>query len=73
MAKIEIQAEVSGSVWKVLAKVGDQVEEDEELMILESMKMEIPVMAPEDGVVTEIRYNEEEVCKEGDTVIVLDV
>jgi acetyl-CoA carboxylase biotin carboxyl carrier protein len=73
MSKLEIKAEVTGSVWKVLAKVGDQVEEDDELMILESMKMEIPIMAPEDGVVKEIRFNEEEVCREGETVVILDV
>lgn len=61
MAIIEIKTDITGTVWKVLKRVGDTVEEDEPILILESMKMEIPVAASEHGVVTEI------VVKEGDT------
>ncbi len=61
MAIIEIKTDITGTVWKVLKRVGDTVEEDEPILILESMKMEIPVAALEHGVVTEI------VVKEGDT------
>lgn len=61
MAIIEIKTDITGTVWKVLKQVGDTVEEDEPILILESMKMEIPVAASERGVVTEI------VVKEGDT------
>ena len=61
MAIIEIKTDITGTVWKVLKRIGDTVEEDEPILILESMKMEIPVAASEHGVVTEI------VVKEGDT------
>lgn len=59
---IEVPAHITGTVWKIEVKVGDQVSEDDVLVILESMKMEMPVEAPEDGVVKEIR------CAEGDSV-----
>ena len=55
MADIEVETEVTGNVWKVLCQVGDRVETEQELVILESMKMEIPVEAPQarDGESTE--------------------
>jgi acetyl-CoA carboxylase biotin carboxyl carrier protein len=62
MAIIDIKTEITGNVWKILLQVGSKVAEDEPLMILESMKMEIPVVAVESGVVLEI------LVKEGDTV-----
>ncbi|MGH8811644.1 MAG: biotin/lipoyl-binding carrier protein [Advenella sp.] len=62
MAIIDIKTEITGNVWKILLQVGSKVAEDEPLMILESMKMEIPVVAVESGVVQEI------LVKEGDTV-----
>ncbi len=62
MAIIDIKTEITGNVWKIFKSVGDKVEEDEPILILESMKMEIPVASPEDGVLTEI------LTKEGDTV-----
>ena len=68
----EIKAELVGSVWKITAKVGDQVAEEEELLILESMKMEIPVTAPRAGTVKEIRVKEAEVVKEGQVLVVLE-
>nr|WP_273546371.1 MULTISPECIES: acetyl-CoA carboxylase biotin carboxyl carrier protein subunit [unclassified Xanthobacter] len=54
MSKTSAISEVSGSVWQVLVAVGDSVEEHQELMVIESMKMEIPVLAPKAGRVSEV-------------------
>ena len=69
---MEVKAELVGSVWKVTAQAGDQVAEDDVLMILESMKMEIPVTAPRAGRVAEIRVRETDVVKEGQVLVVLE-
>ena len=68
MAIIEIKTDITGTVWKVLKQVGDTVEEDEPILILESMKMEIPVAASEHGVVTEIVVKEGDTASEGSVV-----
>jgi biotin carboxyl carrier protein len=68
----EIHAEMVANVWKVVAKAGDQVEEGDTLVILESMKMEIPVVAESDGAVREIAVNEGDVVQEGDLIAVID-
>jgi acetyl-CoA carboxylase biotin carboxyl carrier protein len=68
----DVKAELVGSVWKITAKPGDQVAEDDVLMILESMKMEIPVTAPRAGKVSEIRVKEADVVKEGQVLVVLE-
>jgi len=68
----EIHAEMVANVWKVVVKAGDQVEEGDTLVILESMKMEIPVIAESDGVVKQIAVNEGDVVQEGDLIAVLD-
>ena len=68
----EVKAELVGNVWKIVAAIGDKVEEDDTLLILESMKMEIPVVAPHAGTVTEIRVNETEVVKEGQVLAVIE-
>ena len=68
----EIKAELVGNVWKVVAKAGDKVEEDDILVILESMKMEIPVTAPRAGTVKEILVKETDVVKEGQVLAVLE-
>jgi len=68
----EIRAEMVANVWKVVAGVGDRVEEDDVLLILESMKMEIPVVAPQAGTVKEIRVKETEVVKEGQVLAVIE-
>ena len=68
----EIRAELVGNVWKVEAQPGDQVEEDDVLLILESMKMEIPVTAPRAGRVAEIKVKETDVVKEGQVLVVLE-
>lgn len=72
MAEIEVCSEITGNVWKIVKQVGDSVEEDEPIVILESMKMEIPVSAPEDGTIKEIRITEGEVVQEGAVVAVLE-
>jgi len=59
-------------VWQVRTEVGAHVAEGDELVILESMKMEIPVTAPNDGVVTEVRVAPEDKVQEGDVVAVLE-
>ena len=69
----EVATEVTGMVWKIMVKEGDQVTEGDELIIMESMKMEIPILAPADGTVKEILAKEEDVLNEGDTVLLLDV
>ncbi|HZD97744.1 MAG TPA: biotin/lipoyl-binding carrier protein [Micromonosporaceae bacterium] len=68
----EIHAEMVANVWKVVAKAGDAVEEGDTLVILESMKMEIPVIAESDGVVKQIAVNEGDVVQEGDLIAVVD-
>lgn len=68
MAIIEIKTDITGSVWKILKSIGDAVEEDEPILILESMKMEIPVAAPEHGVVREILVKEGDTAPEGSVV-----
>jgi acetyl-CoA carboxylase biotin carboxyl carrier protein len=68
----EIHAEMVANVWKVVAKAGDTIEEGDTLVILESMKMEIPVLAESDGVVKEIAVNEGDVVQEGDLIAVVE-
>ena len=68
---IEVKSQMTGSVWKITTNVGEEVEENQEVVILESMKMEIPILAPEDGVVEEILIKEEDFVSEGEIVIKL--
>lgn len=68
----EIRAEMVANVWKVTKAVGDEVEEGDTLVILESMKMEIPVIAESDGVVQQIAVNEGDVVQEGDLIAVIE-
>jgi acetyl-CoA carboxylase biotin carboxyl carrier protein len=72
MAEIAVCSEISGSVWKIEVKIGDEVAEEDILVILESMKMEIPLLAPEAGVVKEIRVAEGEPIAEGDVAVILE-
>ncbi|MDR7076828.1 biotin carboxyl carrier protein [Neobacillus niacini] len=72
MALIQVRAEISGSVWKIETKAGQQVMEEDVLLIMESMKMEIPIMAPAAGVVKEIKVNEGDSIAEGDLTVVLE-
>jgi len=72
MARIEVRSVISGEVWKIVAKVGDTLAEDDTIMILESMKMEIPLTAPEDGVLREICVAEGSKIGEGQLAAVLE-
>jgi acetyl-CoA carboxylase biotin carboxyl carrier protein len=68
----DIEAHITGNVWKIEVEVGDQVEEGDTVVILESMKMEIPVEAEDDGTVKEIRCEEGQAVSEGDVLVVLE-
>ena len=68
----EVKAELVGNLWKIVTVVGQQVEEDDTLMILESMKMEIPITSPINGTVTQILVAEGDVVQEGQTVAVVE-
>ncbi|HET9601865.1 MAG TPA: biotin/lipoyl-binding carrier protein [Acidimicrobiales bacterium] len=68
----EVRAEITANVWRVRTEVGAQVAEGDELVILESMKMEIAVTAPSAGTVVELRVAPEDNVQEGDVVAVLD-
>ena len=72
MAREEIQSEVTGTVWKIEMKVGDDIADGDTIMILESMKMEIPVISTEDGKLAEILVKEEEPVAEGQVVAVVE-
>lgn len=72
MSDVKVLSEIAGSVWKIVAAVGDQVEEDQPLVILESMKMEIPVLAPESGVVKTICVSEGSAVAEGEVVAIIE-
>jgi acetyl-CoA carboxylase biotin carboxyl carrier protein len=68
----EVLAEMVANVWKVLVKEGDTVTEGDTLVILESMKMEIPVEATASGTVSELSVVEGGVVQEGDTIAVIE-
>ena len=68
----EVKAHITGVVFQVLAKPGDKVGAGDPILVLESMKMEIPVEAPRAGTVAEIRAKEGQTVQEGDTVAVLE-
>ena len=67
----EVRAEIAASVWQVHSEVGQQVTEGDTIAILESMKMEIPVEAPVDGVILEIRVAPDDQVQEGDVIAVI--
>ena len=68
----EVAAHITGTVWKIEVKVGDNVDEGDTVVILESMKMEMPVEAEDDGTVKEILIQEGQAVNEGDALVVLD-
>lgn len=72
MAHIEAKSEITGSVWQLKVKLGDKVEEGDTLIVIESMKMEIPVIAEEGGTVREILVKEGESVAEGQVVAILE-
>ena len=67
----DIEAHITGTVWKIECQVGDEISEGDTVVILESMKMEMPVEAEDPGTVTEIRCEEGQSVQEGDVLVVL--
>ncbi len=68
----EIKSPMAGTIFELIAAVGDAVEEGDELVILESMKMEIPVEAPNDGTIAEVHVAQGDQVQEGDLLVTLN-
>jgi acetyl-CoA carboxylase biotin carboxyl carrier protein len=68
----DVEAHITGTVWKIEVEVGDSVDEGDAVVILESMKMEMPVEAEDPGVVKEILCEEGQSVSEGDKLVVLE-
>ena len=69
---ISARAEIVGNIWKITARVGDQVARGDTVAVLESMKMEIPVVAPAGGHVSQILVDINQIVQEGDPVVEID-
>jgi len=69
---VDVEAHITGTVWKVEVQVGDEVDEGDTVVILESMKMEMPVEAEDPGTVKQINCAEGQSVQEGDVLVVLD-
>ena len=72
MPELKVRSEIGGSVWKIEVAIGDSVAEDDPLIVLESMKMEIPLLSPRAGVVREILVVEGDPIGEGDVAVILE-
>jgi acetyl-CoA carboxylase biotin carboxyl carrier protein len=68
----DVEAHITGTIWKVECQVGQQIEDGDTVVIIESMKMEMPVEAEDDGTVKEIRCQEGQSVSEGDVLVVLE-
>jgi len=68
----EVTAPMAGNIWKIHVKVGDPVKYEDELMVLEALKMENPIYAPADGTVVEIKVSENDNVEANQVLIVLD-
>jgi acetyl-CoA carboxylase biotin carboxyl carrier protein len=68
----EVKAELVGNLWKIVTEVGQHVDEDDTIMILESMKMEIPILSPVAGTIKQFLVKEGDVVQEGQTVAVVE-
>jgi biotin carboxyl carrier protein len=69
---VDVVAPMPGTIAEILVEVGDEVKADEELIILEAMKMENPIVAPSDGVVKEIKVEEEDKVDTNQVLVVLE-
>ncbi len=69
---VEVGAPMPGTITEILVEVGDEVKTDEELLILEAMKMENPIVAPADGKVAEIKVKEEDKVATNDILVVIE-
>ncbi len=72
MSEVKVKSAIAGSVWQITASVGDRLEEDDQIMIMESMKMEIPVTAPRKGTLKSILVEPGQVVAEEDVVALLE-
>ncbi|TAM58161.1 biotin/lipoyl-binding protein [bacterium] len=72
MALVPVKADIAGSIWKITSSIGDRVNADDVLVIIESMKMELQVTAPTPGTVKEIHVNEADMVQEGDTIVTIE-
>lgn len=72
MATEKVKAEITGNVWKIVAQAGDPLEEEQTILIMESMKMEIPVMAPVKGRLKELLVTEGQEVSEGQDLAVIE-
>lgn len=72
MAKIEVKSEITGTVWQVKSQPGDRVEAGDTLIVIESMKMEIPVITEDGGTVKEVLVKEKDPVAEGQVVAILE-
>ncbi len=72
MAQIEVLSSVTGTVWKIEKKLGDAISEGEEIMILESMKMEIGIEAPAAGTLSALNVAEQDAVDEGQVLALLE-
>lgn len=72
MARIEVKSEITGTVWQVKCAPGDKVESGDTLVVIESMKMEIPVITEDPGAVKEVLVQEKDPVAEGQVVAVLE-
>jgi acetyl-CoA carboxylase biotin carboxyl carrier protein len=72
MARIEVKSEITGTVWQIKASPGDRVDSGDVLVVIESMKMEIPVITEDAGVVKEILVKEKDPVAEGQVVAILE-
>lgn len=68
----EVKSEIAGKVWKIEVKPGDRIDEDDPIIILESMKMEIPVNAPFDCRIIELLVEEEDSISEGQVIAIVE-
>lgn len=68
---VDVTAHITGTVWKIQVQVGDPVAEEQPVVILESMKMEMPVESPAAGTVTSISVKEGQAVEEGDVLVTL--
>lgn len=73
MSFVDIKTEITGNIWKIVAQVGDRLSESDPIIIMESMKMEIPIMASEDGRLHEILVAEGDTVAEGSVVARIEV
>ncbi|MDQ1764362.1 acetyl-CoA carboxylase biotin carboxyl carrier protein subunit [Achromobacter xylosoxidans] len=71
--EMTICSEITGSVWKIQSTPGDTLEEDDTIMVLESMKMEIPVLAPDGGRIVRILVAEGDAVKEGQELAIVEI